>query len=143
MATERELAAALAAGLVGVDVRWGWRALESAETVPMCMARCDPLLQDCDPGQACHWGNSGFVCLAGQLGQGNIPTGEPCEGLGDCLPGNLCTVDVPACDGECCAEHCDLNNPVCSMMGTECVPMFDVNMAPDGLDHVGICLSPP
>lgn len=34
MATERELAAALAAGLVGVEVRWGWKALETAEAPP-------------------------------------------------------------------------------------------------------------
>jgi hypothetical protein len=35
MATERELAAALAAGLPGVEVRWGWKALETAEAPPL------------------------------------------------------------------------------------------------------------
>jgi hypothetical protein len=34
MSTERELAAALAAGLAGVAVRWGWKGLESAEQTP-------------------------------------------------------------------------------------------------------------
>jgi hypothetical protein len=35
MATERDLAALLEAGLSGIaEVRWGWKALESAETPP-------------------------------------------------------------------------------------------------------------
>ena len=35
MATERDLATLLEAGLSGIaEVRWGWKALESAETPP-------------------------------------------------------------------------------------------------------------
>jgi hypothetical protein len=110
--------------------------------ITLCVPTCDPLVQDCDEGFACYWANWGFVCLSSE--QGNIPTGEPCAELNDCAPGNLCaSSEVLACDGEsCCAAYCDLNNPVCTTMGTECVAFFENDMAPAGLEHMGICLTP-
>jgi len=56
MSTERELAAALAAGLAGVAVRWGWKGLESAEqspslplvTLQRTMASAAPYMDMCE-----------------------------------------------------------------------------------------------
>jgi hypothetical protein len=110
-------------------------------SVTLCMPECNPLVQDCGEGSGCFWLETGFACM--YIG-GGVQTGQPCGALNVCEPGNFCAPDQGECGGEsCCVAFCDLNNPVCTTMGTECVPFFELDMVPDGYDDVGACLSLP
>jgi hypothetical protein len=123
--------------------------LDSAETVPLCMSRCDPLLQDCaDKGRA------GWSCLPeGALSPSFLcmpPSEFPKSEYESCVLANQCAVGlacVPAsevfgCTGlfNCCTQYCDSSDPDTNcMMGNECV-----NLGSDvpGLEHVGVCADP-
>lgn len=109
--------------------------------INLCTASCNPLLQDCEPGFACHWTSAEFTCVATTE---DLALGEPCEALNDCaqglacLPGNL----TPNCAGDsCCASYCDLSMPSCDQMGTQCAPFFD-GQPPAGYEDVGVCVLP-
>jgi hypothetical protein len=109
-----------------------------------CGTPCDPLLQDCDAGMACYYVEQGdnFLCVPTSQ---DIPTGEPCGFVNDCAPGNICwpADTLPFCNGSaCCAAFCDLTDPVCGVMGTECVAFYGEGMAPPGYEDVGVCVLP-
>ena len=111
-------------------------------SITLCLGTCDPLLQDCGDGLACFWANTDFNCI---FTSQDIPTGEPCGFINDCIAGNFCAdaAALPACNGSaCCASYCDLTDPVCSVMGTECVSFFEEGMAPPGYEDVGVCVLP-
>jgi hypothetical protein len=109
----------------------------------LCVEQCNPLLQDCEQPSACYWDNTGFHCLAG----GDLAVGEPCGYANECPPGNQCVEAalLPSCDGEaCCTGICELglDENLCLLPGTACVPFFEQGDAPKGLEHVGLCLVP-
>ncbi len=108
----------------------------------LCVYACDPLLQDCAPaGTGCFWDGALFNCDPA----GDIPEGQPCAYINDCLPGEVCldATSFPECGGaSCCSTYCDLTNPVCTLAGTECVAFFDEGTAPPGLEAVGVCVVP-
>ncbi len=123
--------------------------IEDAETVPLCMARCDPLLQDCE-GK----GRPGWTCLPeGALSPSFLcmppiesPKGEfdSCFLQNDCEVGLACVPasEVLGCTGlfNCCTQYCDTSDPMatCSM-GNECISLeSDV----PGLENVGVCADP-
>ena len=121
--------------------------------LPLCLAGCDPLLQDCPNEDLCVTtaGGDGFVCVldaSGEEGQ----YGDPCEYVNVCDPGLFCAnaEAVPGCQGSvgCCSEYCDLTaadpNSACSGLaqGQECTPWFEEGTAPPGLEHVGACAIP-
>lgn len=110
-------------------------------TITLCIATCDPLLQDCGDGLACFWGNNDFQCI---FTTQEFATGEPCGYINDCAPGNTClNADVlPDCQGAaCCGSFCDLADPLCGA-GTECAAFFEEGMAPPGYEQVGVCILP-
>ena len=44
--------------------------------------------------------------------------------------------------GPTCTPYCDLNAPdICPQLepGAECIPLFEMGMAPDGKENVGAC----
>jgi hypothetical protein len=110
-------------------------------SLTLCLALCDPLLQDCEPGLGCYWLNNTTVACV-EAGQAAL--GDACEWLNGCAPGLLC-VDgalLPTCEGggDCCTSFCELANPACEP-GSECVPLFEPGEQPD-YDHVGVCVAP-
>jgi hypothetical protein len=113
-------------------------------SITLCLLSCDPLLQDC-PGasDSCFYDFSGnFVCA---FFTQNLPTGEPCGFINDCIGGDICLgADVlPECAGaSCCAEFCDLSDPTCSVGGTECTAFFEDGTAPPPYVDVGVCIIP-
>jgi len=122
--------------------------------LPLCLAACDPLVQDCPDGDLCipASGPDGFICIldaSGDEGQ----YGDPCEKVNVCDPGLFCAnaESVPDCVSMvgCCTEFCDLTAPdplaYCSGVadGIECVPWYEPGQAPQGYDHVGACTLPP
>ncbi|NJK33299.1 MAG: hypothetical protein HC927_13360 [Deltaproteobacteria bacterium] len=106
-------------------------------SLTLCTPICDPLLQDCGPGDGCYFVNDGFACVPSTA---DIPLGDPCGFINDCAPGLMCvTADsLPDCAGpSCCAAFCDLQGPPdqCGILpGTSCQPVGD------GFDPVGVCV---
>lgn len=115
----------------------------------LCAPACDPLAQDCPPGQGCYPETAWWACgpdVSGATGG----YGDPCEFLNGCDPGLVCTsaVAVPPgqpCEGAsgCCTELCDLNHPlgdaqcVGEAEGQTCQPWYVT--APAGFEDVGVC----
>jgi hypothetical protein len=116
--------------------------------INLCLATCDPLLQDCKAGEVCiyHWDDS-FGCVfdaSGEEGQAH----DPCEFVNACDPGLIClytqsAVECDAMASGCCEPYCDLTLPnTCPGMGQVCTPLFEAGMAPPGLEDVGYCALP-
>jgi hypothetical protein len=111
--------------------------------LPICLATCDPLAQDCVGGQACYGDPSGppFVCFAPDPQSGGMD-GNPCAFTNDCLAGLHCT-DAVVQDG-CEAEYCC--TPFCALDGNDCTDPEECSAffpAPEpGFENVGICTLP-
>jgi hypothetical protein len=115
---------------------------------PYCLLTCDPIARDCGLGRGCYAVLNTFVCLPDESGRGG-EYGMPCSRPHDCSPGLLCAQagQVPDCasTSRCCTELCDLTEPhVCAgeAGGQACVPMWQPGTAPEGLEHVGVCVAP-
>ena len=113
-------------------------------SITLCLLQCDPLLQDCPTdGNSCFYDFSGnFVCA---FETQNLAEGETCGFINDCAGGNIClAADVlPSCAGaSCCSAFCDLADPTCAIMGTECSDFFEPGTAPPGYEDVGVCIIP-
>ncbi|NVB40202.1 ribulose phosphate epimerase [Pseudenhygromyxa sp. WMMC2535] len=111
-------------------------------TVNFCLPTCDPLVQDCAPGEGCYWANASFQCLNTSV---DLETGVPCGFLNDCAPSNMCisAESLLDCEGAaCCASFCDLgDDQACAgMPGLSCVAFFEEGQAPQGYEDVGICI---
>lgn len=111
-------------------------------TLPLCVYRCDPLLQDCQiDDTGCFWDGAKFNCDPA----GVLLANEACAYINDCAPGHLCVdaTSLPACIASaCCTSFCDLANPHCQTEGTECIAFFPENTAPPELENTGICTLP-
>ncbi|NVB42937.1 hypothetical protein G6O69_34265 [Pseudenhygromyxa sp. WMMC2535] len=128
--------------------------IEAAETVPVCMARCDPLLQDCEsygrPGWSCLPEGSlspSFLCMP--PAEDPSLEGQSCLLQNDCEVGLTCipasSVDqeyYPECGSAifCCSRYCDLTEPNICGGSHICV---DLESDVPGLENVGICALPP
>lgn len=123
--------------------------LEAAPEIPLCMDKCDPLVQDCvQPGWLCLpdsptvAGQSGFICVPPGPGTLNGPL-TACGLANDCQEGLGCITAerLPECDfTTCCAAFCSLpeGNADCQTIhpDLECVDWMSPD--PDWLD-VGVC----
>jgi hypothetical protein len=115
----------------------------------LCLPNCDPLLQDCPEGEACYWvGETTFQCAPDASGETGVH-GDPCEYINACDAGNQCiqaayVENCPEGSLGCCSVHCDTSDPnvVCPGPNEECVPLFDPETAPPGLENVGLCALP-
>ncbi|HWB77374.1 MAG TPA: hypothetical protein VG755_20545 [Nannocystaceae bacterium] len=125
-----------------------------AEAVPIvCLPICDPILQDCDEGDACLPLEDAFGCLIHAMGPTPGGYGQPCEFANVCDPGLFCDEPngVPDCMGPtgCCNAFCDLGVPDpdagCpgAAQGQTCVAWFALGRAPPGLSDVGRCTVTP
>jgi hypothetical protein len=123
--------------------------IEQAETVPLCMARCDPLLQDCAshnrPGWSCLPEGAlspSFLCMPPPPGTAKLEY-ESCLLQNDCEVGLACVPasEVLGCTGMffCCMQYCDVTEPDICSMGNECI---DLESDVPGLENVGICADP-
>lgn len=117
--------------------------------VGLCLPMCDPLQQDCPDGGLCipdPQDPAEFICVldaSGAEGQAF----DPCEFANACDPGHICVdpgfgVECDALAIGCCLPLCDTAMPVCPGAGQECLPWYEVGMAPPGFEHVGVCGMP-
>lgn len=110
--------------------------------LPLCRPACDPLAQDCPPGQACYAAltEQAFTCLTSAFEPGHGAAGEPCATISACQPGLLCTVaaDLAACAAElCCTPLCPIGSDTCAAPLT-CEHVFDAVAFPQYAE-VGYC----
>ena len=119
-------------------------------TLILCLPSCDPLLQDCQEGQACYNVNDTFACAPDASLEMGV-YGDGCEFLNVCDPGLYCANPeaVPDCaSGGCCSPFCDFSDPEASAAcpgaagGQECVSWYEEGQAPPGLENVGACAIP-
>ncbi len=120
--------------------------------VPLCMDKCDPLVQDCPlaswlciPDSPTEAGQSGFICVSPPP---EDPSGllDSCALANDCEKGLVCVPAsrVPGCTANaCCTSYCDLGegDAPCTAIdnGLSCVDW----MSPEPQwDHVGVCAIP-
>lgn len=110
----------------------------------VCIELCDPVEQDCPPGEACLPDQPGFSCrrIVTMEDSGmRRKLHDPCEaGSQRCEPGLVCMqVAAPGCTGSsgCCVAICDMNRSECTD-GTECFPIFEA--AAMCYEHVGACV---
>ena len=118
--------------------------------LPICLATCDPLLQDCVAGQGCYGDPAGppFICFNPDPGESSGMKNAFCEFDNQCLAGFSC-VDAAknaGCtpgDKACCTPYCDLGDPNpqanCDA-GEKCVAYF--NESYPGYEDVGLCVIP-
>lgn len=113
--------------------------------LPICLALCDPLLQDCAGQGACYGDPSGppFVCFNPDPKDGG-QDGGACDFTNACLKGlNCAQADTQeGCVTDqfgCCAPFCDITEMTCTG-AEECLPFF---MTPQpGFEDLGICALP-
>lgn len=117
-------------------------------SLPICLANCDPLLQDCAAGQGCYpSGGDSFVCFKTSVGPGEGGQGFGCSYTNQCQPGLMCVAaaSVTGCldQSGCCSPFCPIKegNGPCQM-GEECVAYFEMGMAPPGYEDLGVCAIP-
>jgi len=118
----------------------------------ICMANCDPVVQDCASGLGCYplGSNGAPVCWPDFSGEGGA-YGDPCATGNGCDPGLFCAGQfvVPGCEHEaCCSEFCDLTvadpDAQCSgqAQGQICQSFFFEETPTPGLEHLGVCAPP-
>jgi hypothetical protein len=115
----------------------------------LCLAYCDPLLQDCAEGSACYPEENGFFCSPDASGPELGVIGDPCEYINVCDPGGWCAAaeTQPDCGGAigCCAAFCDITDPKSAAAcpeGTECIGWHEEGPAPPGEEDIGVCVIP-
>jgi hypothetical protein len=111
--------------------------------LPICLANCDPLVQDCAGSQGCYGDPSGppFFCYGADPKDGGTD-GSKCEFTNACLPGLNCSdaATLDGCDSAyCCTPFCPLDGMACTAP-EECVPYYAEPVP--GSENVGVCALP-
>lgn len=116
----------------------------SGDGFALCLPTCNPLLSDCELGEACYPVDAAFVCAPDASGPDAGAAGDPCEFVNACDPGLICAnpTAVGGCapgSGGCCTAICDITADDCPNPQS-CVPWFEPALAPFGQENVGVCL---
>lgn len=136
----------------------GWPRDVTVEFVPF--EEEPPLCPPPIPAPACDPRDGATVCAAGQTcdvvmgctstcvqGAGDAGDGEPCSQtgvVGECRPELICLAsDLDAsCDAAaCCGRYCSTDASDCPD-GRECFPLYSPELAPVGLETLGVCVGP-
>jgi hypothetical protein len=126
---------------------YGFCTIASGGALSLCLANCDPLLQDCHhPGEVCYPVAEGFSCAPDDLGEEG-QANDPCEFINSCDKGLMCADAafvgagcMPGVTG-CCTPFCKFPDGPCPNPDQQCVQYFDPAQLPDNdpwLD-IGVC----
>ncbi|GEM_PF-1404958 len=115
--------------------------------LPLCEQECHPLLQDCQNTQNCYAAFDRFICAKPGFANGEGLDGSACEAIQSCETGLVCVLSTSTAgcmDTRCCTPFCDLmgDDSQCAEPMEDCVPWYEMGMAPPGLDDVGACTIP-
>jgi hypothetical protein len=117
--------------------------------LPLCEDRCHPLQMDCEGMLGCYAiGDQGFACVLPGYEEGQGNDGDGCYMIQSCKPGLICAAgdgQIGCMADACCTPFCDASGDgsECVAIGEECVPYYEIGMAPMGFEDVGICYTPP
>ena len=124
--------------------------VSNEDSLVLCWESCDPMAQDCAADEWACWATPyGGICAPGEVGPGGH--GTACAMIAACSPGFVCVVAgaVAGCPGEpCCAAYCDTEDVGADEgcpgydEGERCLPAYPEGDAPEGLEHLGICIIP-
>lgn len=110
----------------------------------ICIPTCDPTVSSsCGESEVCvPYYDGRFVCAPNADLDGAFL--DPCAFVNACDPGLMCISPdaLDACDNGsgCCTPFCDLGQPDCPDT-TTCAAYFEDGGAPEGLEHVGVCIN--
>jgi hypothetical protein len=113
----------------------------------LCITHCDPLLQDCDVGEACYPIKDNFTCAPDASG-GTGKANDPCEFINVCEAGLLCAgpefvgAGCPPGSIGCCTPFCKFPGQICPNPDQQCIQWFDpMNLPPEPKDaaSIGFC----
>jgi hypothetical protein len=116
-------------------------------SLPLCLLRCDPLIQDCPTGQGCYQGPAlDFICFKSSADPGMGGPGSECAYVNSCQPGNVCLAPeaVEGCDPSfagCCSPICTVGGMNTCQSTEQCIAAFDPPVPPD-YEDVGFCAIP-
>lgn len=109
----------------------------------LCTPMCDPLVQDCAPGNRCDLYGASTICTWDWPEEPRTAIGQPCDWPEECELGATC---LPAafsdCGGSsCCTPFCDRTDPqaTCPLPGQECLAPWDLSDELAGAEAVGVC----
>ena len=126
-----------------------FEALPAVPNVPLCMPKCNPLLQNCAqgtwnciPDSPTPSGQSGFICVPPPPGN-EKQLFDACALANDCAPGLVCLTQdrVPGCTfSSCCSAFCDLSagDADCRALHPDMVCIDWMSPSPEWSD-VGAC----
>jgi hypothetical protein len=126
----------LTSGRATLDTRLGPR--RSVDEPPPALRdpfNCDLLLQNCSPGKACYFFDSGNSCGLARDGVRD----EPCSTNTECAPGLECS---PNGTGEryACEPYCSLDEQAPNACTALCAAWLLTDE--DGIDLAGVCRAP-
>lgn len=110
-----------------------------------CTYLCDPLINDCPPGERCARDEPWMICI--EAGPTTALFGA-CFNDNECPSGQFCAAketaaECMALEYGCCVEFCDLSAPACSGVGQGCVAYYPEDTAPlPKLENLGFCTLP-
>jgi hypothetical protein len=100
----------------------------------ICLPSCDPLMQDCTPGEGCYLQSMGSGVCAPPVSGSGVPPGGSCVAPNDCAPGAGCFNDPGVCLSYCdYATYPGLQDPGRCAGGEVCGPIT-------GETTVGACV---
>jgi len=118
--------------------------INQSGTLNLCLPVCEPLLQDCGPGEACYpIYDDEFACAPDASGDAGAAN-DPCAFINECAAGLLCGDPMfvgagcaPGSSG-CCTPFCGFPDGACPNPDQQCVQWFDPAMLPEGDSWLGI-----
>ena len=116
-------------------------------SLDVCMATCDPLLQDCMTGHVCVPVSDYYICVVDASGDAGAVF-DPCDRVNGCDVGLLCAIpsaatECPPDEAGCCLPLCSvMEGAACPGVGQSCVALYPPETAIPGHEDVGVCALP-
>jgi hypothetical protein len=114
--------------------------------VQICVPICNPLLQDCDPAEACHLIGGEYHCAPDNSGDPGGKANDSCLRFDNCDKGLMCGdaafVGMACADSlSCCTPFCKFPDGPCPNPDQQCVQVFNPMELPpeDPRLDIGVC----
>lgn len=112
------------------------------DSLVLCVPICNPLANECGPGEGCYFASDTSVCAPDASGDMGA-AGDPCEFVNVCDDGLFCGNPslVDGCDSiGCCTSFCAVGDDSMCAPGQSCLEFFPDGSAPAAcLEGLGAC----